>query len=77
MTKHKRDAKRRSSRIDRIERKCDRILSELLLIRQWHSFRSDMDMTIERLHNAARYMRVQCERERDCANRMFHSKHPE
>lgn len=70
--------KRRPSRLDKIERKCDRILSELLIIHQRLSQRpDDMDMAIERMHRAARKLRVQCERERDNARRMFISKYSE
>lgn len=74
MTNRKKNFKRRPSRLDRIERKCDRILSELLIIRQHLNRRPDMDIAIERLHRAARNMRVQCEHERDFTRRMFNSK---
>lgn len=78
MTKRKYNHKRRPSRLDRIEGKCDRILSELIIIRQRLSQRpDDMDVAIERLHRAARKLRVQCEKERDNARRMFISKYPE
>lgn len=74
MTKRNQNHKRRPSRLDRIERKCDRILSELLIIRQQLNRRPDMDMAIERLHRTARKLRTQCERERDNARQMFNSK---
>lgn len=77
MTKRKQNFKRRPSRLDRIERKCDRILSELLIIRQQLNRRPDMDTAIERLHRAARNMRDQCEHERDFTRRMFNSKSTE
>lgn len=65
---------RRPSKIARIERKCDRILSELLVIRHQLSRRNDVDASIERMHAAARRMREQCEIERDNAKAMFKSK---
>lgn len=67
----------RSHRIERIERKCDRILSELLILRRHLIHRPDMDAVIDRLHHAARVMRAQCERERDIARKMFNSSFPE
>ena len=77
MTKRNQNYKRRPSRLDRIERKCDRILSELLIIHQQLKQRPDMDMAIERLHRAARKMRSQFELERDNTRKMFNSKSPE
>ncbi|ROS82244.1 hypothetical protein EEL34_14575 [Muribaculaceae bacterium Isolate-039 (Harlan)] len=77
MTKRNQCYKRRPSRLDRVERKCDRILSELLIIRQQLNRRPDMDMAIERLHRTARKLRTQCEQERDLTRRMFNSKFPE
>lgn len=76
MTKHKKNIKSRPSRLDRIERKCDRILSELIIIRHQGRSRPDMDDAIERLHRAARKMRSQCERERTAVGRMFNTKFP-
>lgn len=77
MTKRNQNYKRRPSRLDRIERKCDRILSELLIIRQQLNRRPDMDTAIDRLHRTARRLRHQCERERDYTREMFNSKFPE
>lgn len=59
------------SRLARVERKCDRILAELLIIRQTISHRPDMDTAIDRLHKTARKMRAQCARERDVALRLY------
>ena len=67
------DHKRRPSRLDRIERKCDRILSELLILRQRLARTPDIDNAIDRLHRSARQMRRQAERDRDLARAMFHS----
>lgn len=65
---------RKPSRLDRIERKCDRILSELLILRQRTIHRSDgLDVVIERMHRAARRLKAQSSRERDDALRMFRS----
>lgn len=77
MSKHQTNKKHRPSILGRIERKCDRILSELLILRQQSACRRDTDALIERLHRAARRMRHQCERERDAARRMFNSKNME
>lgn len=71
MTKSKTN-KRRYSRLGRIESKCDRILSELIIIRHNLS-RPDIDATIDRLHSAARKMRAQCEVERNTLRRLFNS----
>ncbi len=76
MTK-RRNNRRRSSRLERIERKCDRILSELVIIRQQIRYRPDIDTAIERMHKTARRMKEQCERERDFAQRIFSPKLPE
>lgn len=77
MTKRNQNYKRRPSRLDRIERKCDRILSELLIIRQQLNRRPDMDAAIDCLHRTARRLRSQCELERDYTRKMFNSKFPE
>ncbi len=55
---------RRLSRLERIERKCDIILSELLVWRQSQK-QNDIDMMIDRLHVAAMKMRVAAKRESD------------
>lgn len=67
MTRKRYDkCRRRPSRLDRIEQKCDRILSELLIIRsQLGRRRDDIDTTIDRLHSAARNMRECCSKERE------------
>lgn len=70
--------KRRQSRLDRVERKCDRILAELLIIRQQLSRRpSDIDTAIDRLHQQARKLRQQCEQERSTVRKMFFTKRPD
>lgn len=66
---------RKQSRLDRIERKCDRILVELSLIRRQLSHRSgDIDDAIERMHRNARRMRAQSQQEAQYLRKMFHSK---
>lgn len=73
--RQKRNKTRKPSRLDRIERKCDRILSELLILRQQIAHRPDeLDVTIERMHRAARRLKAQSQRERDNVRKMFHSK---
>lgn len=70
--------KRRQSRLDRVERKCDRILAELLIIRQQLTRRpSDIDTAIDRLHNQARKLRQQCEQERSQVRKMFFTQRPD
>lgn len=72
MAKRK-DKKRRQSRIDFIERKCDRILSELLIIRRQLSHRPDMDAVIDSMHRTARKLRIQAECDRELLNHLSHS----
>lgn len=69
----RKDNKRRSSGFDRIERKCDRILSELIILRQQIGRHRDIDAAIDKMHRSARYMRMQAERDRDLLRRMSHS----
>ncbi len=76
MTKRRIYNNRRLLQLDRIENKVDRILSELLVIRQRiSSGPDDVDVAIERMHRASRKMRAQCERERDNVRRMLISKY--
>lgn len=71
MAKRK-ERKRRPSRLDRIERKCDRILSELIILR--HQLRhSDIDNVIDSMHRSARRMRLQAERECELTKGASHS----
>lgn len=63
MTRPKDKKRRITSRIERIERKCDRILSELLIIRQAICRPRELDRAIDRMHKAAKRMRRQCEQE--------------
>lgn len=71
-------AKRHQSRLARVERKCDRILAELLILRQQLSRRpNDIDVAIERLHYQARKIRQQCEKERSSVRKMLLSERPD
>ncbi len=75
MNNRKYNKSRKQSRLDRIERKCDRILSQLAAIRHQLSYRSDdIDVAIERMHRNARRMRNEACREASVLRRMFHSK---
>jgi hypothetical protein len=56
-------------KLDRIERKCDKILSELLIIR--HSQSKDVDVLIERMRSQASEMRRQCKEENQALKRML------
>lgn len=71
MAKQKTNKPRRS-RLWRIERQCDRILSEVLILRQvLRQKPTDLDDLIERMHESARSLRLQCERERDVLQSML------
>lgn len=65
--------KKHLSKLDRIERKCDRILSELLISRRQSRQSADVDILIDQLHGAARKLRMQCELERDNVRKMLNS----
>lgn len=73
MVKRIQTYKHKLSRIKRIERKCDRMLSELLVLRQIISRQYDVDKMIEGLHETARNLRIQSERERERIRNMFNS----
>ncbi|MBD5199395.1 MAG: hypothetical protein HDS83_03270 [Bacteroidales bacterium] len=60
-----------AKRLERLERKCNRILSELLIIRERLSPRPDMDDAIDRLHRTASEMRARFESERDIARKLY------
>lgn len=58
-----RNRRHRASRIERVERKCDRILSELSIIRRsLNAGTSSVDEAIERMHRNARRMRAESEK---------------
>ena len=62
-------------RLCRIENKCDRILSELIIIR--HEIRAlpgDIGSLIERLNKSATEMHRQCMKERKAYQNWLHSK---
>ena len=66
---------RNDKRIRRIERKCDRIISELASLRRClYSRSSDIDVTIERMHNNARELRKESEYATRFLNKLLHSK---
>lgn len=66
---------RNNKRIRRIERKCDRIISELASLRRcFYSRSSDIDVTIERMHNNARELRKESEYATRFLNKLLHSK---
>lgn len=66
------------SRLSRIERKCDWILSELIIFRRRGACRpDDVDTAIDRLRRAARKLREQSRRESGIARNMLHPKMPE
>lgn len=66
---------RKASRLDRIEKKCDLILSELASIRKAAiKHPRSIDDTIERMHLTARRLRQQADREAQLLSKAFHSK---
>ena len=66
---------RNDKRIRRIEHKCDRIISELASLRRClYSRSSDIDVTIERMHNNARELRKESEYATRFLNKLLHSK---
>ena len=66
---------RNDKRIRRIERKCDRIISELASLRRClYSRSSDIDVTIERMHNNALELRKESEYATRFLNKLLHSK---
>lgn len=58
------------AKLVKIEKKCDRILAELLILRRIVHQRSNVDAIIDNLHTTARKMRAMCARERDMAHRL-------
>lgn len=66
---------RKPSRLARIEKKCDIILSELAIIRKSANIRHrSVDDAIERMHNASRRMRAEAERDARILRRVFQFK---
>ena len=66
---------RNYKQIRRIEHKCDRIISELASLRRcFYSRSSDIDVTIERMHNNARELRKESEYATRFFNKLLHSK---
>lgn len=62
----------KSSRLARIERKCDIILSELSAIRNsGRPDRCSIDESIERMHIASRRMRAEAEHDARVLRKMF------
>ena len=67
--------KHHQSKLDRIERKCDRILSEILMMRyNSRNATCDADNAIDKLHRMAHKLRNQCEYERGYIRQMFNAK---
>ena len=63
------------SRLERIERKCNLILSQLTTLSNVRVFRSEMmDDAIERMHINARRMRARAHRDAENIRKAFQSK---
>lgn len=65
--------KRLNRRLNRIECKCDIIIAEIRLKRN-RLQQSDIDITIDKLHNAAKRMRQQCRLEKEAVRRLTEMK---
>jgi hypothetical protein len=75
MSNRRNTKNRKQSRLARIERKCDVILSELAIIRKSVNTRHrSVDDAIERMHNASRRMRTEAERDARILRRVFQFK---
>ena len=60
------------SNLNRIERKCDLILSQILIANRSRNNRNaEVDSLLDRLHSTARRLREQSEEERERVMRMF------
>ncbi len=72
MNNRKYNKNRKQSRLERIERKCDIILSELAIISKGISTRSrSVDDAIERMHRNARRMRAEAVRDSQILHKLF------
>ncbi len=75
MSNRRNNKNRKPSRLDRVERKCDIILSELAIIRKSLKNRSrSIDDAIERMHHNARRMRAEAEKDAQILRRVFQFK---
>lgn len=75
---NRRNKNHKPSRLERVERKCDIILSELATIRKNLNTRShSVDDAIDRMHRNARRMRAEAIREAHFLRTVFHSKNLE
>lgn len=75
MNNRRKNKTHKPSRLDRIERKCDIILSELTIIRKSLKARPhSVDGAIDRMHRTARRMRTEAERDTRLLRKVFQSK---
>lgn len=75
MNNRRKNKNYKPSRLERVERKCNLILSELAIIRKSLSSRHrSVDDAIERMHISARRMRVEAEREARLLGKVFQLK---
>nr|DAU86855.1 MAG TPA: hypothetical protein [Caudoviricetes sp.] len=66
---------RKPTRLERIEKKCDLIISELALLRRsTRPKRQSVDEAIDRLHESARRMRIQSEKDARLLRKAFQFK---
>lgn len=62
---------RKPSGIGRIERKCDRILSELMIIRNHLVREAEIDDVLDKIHTTARHLRKQAMREKEIITKVL------
>lgn len=65
MKSFRKSKKNLKQHLQRIERKCDRILAEILILRKYYQSQSEIDIAIDKLHRVAKKFRDQCKNERD------------
>ena len=75
MNNHRKKRNNKLSRLERVERKCDRILAELAMLRKRSAVQShSIDDAIERMHRNARRMRAETDREAQIIRKLLISK---
>ena len=75
MNNHRKKRNNKLSRLERVERKCDRILAELAMLRKRSAVQSrSVDDAIERMHRNARRMRAETDREAQIIRKLLISK---
>lgn len=74
MTNRNNHCRRKPSRLDRIERKCDFIIAELSALGKVSHVNHPIDELIDRMHESARRMRAEALEDRRFLRKVFNSK---